>query len=153
MHLTYQFIATIPQTCTAVSLFSQVNLAVLGTTTVPATTQPQLTPILTREIFGSSNPTPPAPKLTTAPPTIFQPRHSTRNNFGQPHVVLYLSIYFITQHYHILVPTTTSQIEHYCNTLGIRQLSGTYGCTTSQGGSKRILYTPKQTESDRYAKI
>lgn len=96
----------------------------------------------------------PAPELPNALSTVVQPRRSTRSNLGQPPGVLDPSSHFVTQHTgfteHLSAPPNTSPIEQYCNTLGIRKLSGRYGRTSSQGGCKRILHTSKLTERDSY---
>ena len=81
-----------------------------GTNTAPVTTQP--TPILTRQTPTPSSPTllpipalplpnsalAPASALPAVPPTIFQPRCSTRSNFGQPPELLDSSGHIITQY-------------------------------------------------------
>ena len=81
-----------------------------GTNPSPVTTQQ--TPILPKNRPTPSTPTPvpipalppptpvlaPSPALPAAPPTIFQPRRSTRSNFGQPPDVLGPSGHVITQY-------------------------------------------------------
>ena len=94
---------------------------------------------------------PPTPALTPArtlpavPPTIFQPRCSTRSNFGQPPELLDPSGHIITQYTdatdHLSAPPNTSLLQHYCNTLGIRLPRGRYGRTSSKKGPRRLLYT------------
>ena len=120
---------------------------------------------MTRKRFGSPTPTPltsapaptPVPEVPNAPPTVFYPRRFTRSNVGQPPDVLDPSSHFVTQHTgvtdHLSVPPNTSPIEHYYNTLVIWLPSRRYGRTSSQGCSKRILYTPDQTERDSQHKI
>ena len=91
------------------------------------------------------------PTLVPTPVTpVFQPRCSTQSNIGQPPEVLDPSNHIITQHVSVAdyssAPANTSPIEHYCNILCIKLPSVNYGQTTSQGGSKKTLYSLEQTE-------
>ena len=129
------------------------------------TTQSTSTPILTRQTPTWSTPallpipvlpppTPvlaPAPALPAVPPIIFQPRRSTRSNFGQPPELLDPSGHVITQYTEttdpLLAPPNTSLCQHYCNTIGIRLPSGRYSRTPSKGGPSRLLYNTEDGHS------
>ena len=108
---------------------------------VPIPALPSLTPALAPALPAL----PTLPALPAAPPTIFQPRRSTRSNFGLPPDVLDPSGHVITRYTEatdpLSVPYNTSPLQHYCNKMGIRLPSGRYSHTPSIGGPKRLLYT------------